>query len=194
MPAWVETWSGRMVDLMDPQPETICIDDIAHALARLARFNGHTRTAGIYSVADHCLWCSGVALDRWPDAPGVALQALLHDAHEAYTGDIVAPLKFIPQVADVLRPIEESLQAAIHTALGVRPPTMTEATAVRHIDAWALHAEAVSMMATSGRDWGLTCHCPEEYLGYLQPSPATADGIARQFLEGYHQLKEKCHE
>lgn len=190
----VETASGRFVELLDPRPETIVIEDIAHALARLARYNGHTLTQGIYSVAEHCRWCSAIAAERLPDLPEVALQALLHDAHEAYTGDIVAPLKRIPELAAILGPIEDGLQAAIHEALGVPPPTATEVAYVQHIDAWALDAEASALMATRGRDWHLPTPCPTQYLGRIQPPTSSAEWEASCFLSRYHTLKEMTHE
>lgn len=94
---WIQTYTGRAFDLLDPQPEHIDVLDIAHALSQLCRFTGHTRA--FYSVAQHsCLvaeiardLCEGMIGAVCPDA--VALAALLHDAPEAYIGDVSSPLK-----------------------------------------------------------------------------------------------------
>ena len=83
--AWVQTYSGIRFNLFNPSLDDIRIEDIAHSLSNLARFNGHT--AKFYSVAQHSVYCALKAPER------LALAALLHDATEAYLGDIVSPLK-----------------------------------------------------------------------------------------------------
>jgi hypothetical protein len=91
---WVCTNSGRDFYLLDPQPEDIVIEDIAHSLAHQCRYNGHTDS--FYSVAQHCVLLSQVVY------PSEALLALMHDATEAYVGDVVAPLKgLIPNFKDI---------------------------------------------------------------------------------------------
>lgn len=85
---WIQTHKGIHFDLADPQPEMIDIEDIAYALARIIRFNGH---GALYSVAQH----SVVVSFRVPF--DLAFEGLMHDAHEAYMGDVSAPLKrFLP--------------------------------------------------------------------------------------------------
>lgn len=81
------TFSGRSVSLYDPTPEMICIEDIAHALSHVCRFGGHTRE--FYSVAQHSCLVSYLAPAEW------RLAALMHDATEAYLGDVIRPLKNI---------------------------------------------------------------------------------------------------
>lgn len=94
--------SGVRFNLADPDPDLINIEDIAHALAYIPRFNGQTRVP--YSVASHSLYCSHVVSDRH------ALQALMHDAAEAYVGDMTSPLKrLLPE----FKKIEDRIQAAI---------------------------------------------------------------------------------
>jgi uncharacterized protein len=83
--AVIRTFTGKMVDLLDPKPEAIDIRDIAHALAQINRFTGHTRTP--YSVAEHCVIGSETIRGE------LALDFLLHDATEAYLGDVSGPLK-----------------------------------------------------------------------------------------------------
>jgi 5'-deoxynucleotidase YfbR-like HD superfamily hydrolase len=82
---WFTTVSGRKVSLLDPQPSTISIRDIAHSLANICRWNGHT--LWFYSVADHRVHVSKLV------EPELAMVGLLHDAAEAYLGDVVSPVK-----------------------------------------------------------------------------------------------------
>jgi 5'-deoxynucleotidase YfbR-like HD superfamily hydrolase len=83
----LQTYTGVMFDLMNPQPDKIVIDDIAHALANTCRWNGHT--SQYFSVAQHCCM-------MWDAAPTeYKLTYLLHDGEEAYWGDIISPIKSI---------------------------------------------------------------------------------------------------
>jgi 5'-deoxynucleotidase YfbR-like HD superfamily hydrolase len=84
-PYWISTFTGKQFSLINPHPDDICIEDIAHSLSLTNRFNGHTEEA--YSVAQHSLVVSLLC------PPELALEGLMHDAGEAYTGDIVRPLK-----------------------------------------------------------------------------------------------------
>lgn len=83
---WMQTYSGRKFYPLDPRPEDIDPVDIAHALSLLCRYNGHVDR--FYSVAEHCLLMSQTF-----DDPFLARWALLHDATEAYVGDMIRPLK-----------------------------------------------------------------------------------------------------
>ena len=86
----LQTISGRYVDLADMRPADVKIEDISHALSMLCRFNGHCRE--FYSVAQHSVLVSHILRDEG-HAPAVQLAGLLHDAHEAYTGDVTHPMK-----------------------------------------------------------------------------------------------------
>jgi len=81
----ITTYTGRIFDYSNPAETPVCLEDIAHALGMLCRFNGHIRR--FYSVAQHSVLVSRLV------EPGHALQALFHDAAEAYVGDMVSPLK-----------------------------------------------------------------------------------------------------
>lgn len=83
-PTHITTYTGKQFDFLNPKPEDICIEDIAHALACINRFRGHTRIP--YSVAEHCVRASYVPV-------GNPLDNLLHDAAEAYIGDVPTPQK-----------------------------------------------------------------------------------------------------
>lgn len=82
---WISTYTGRTIRPMDPSPEDICIEDIAHALSNLCRYTGHT--SGFYSVAQHSALASQIV------PPEDAKWALLHDASEAYLADVARPIK-----------------------------------------------------------------------------------------------------
>lgn len=83
--------SGLRVDLLDPDERSIDIRDISHGLSNICRFTGQTST--FYSVAEHCMHVSSIVKARTGD-PFLELGGLLHDAHEAYTGDISSPMKW----------------------------------------------------------------------------------------------------
>lgn len=106
--ATVQTSSGRYIDLLDPKPADILIEDIAHALSNIARFNGHTHQ--FYSVAQHCVLCSGINPDK------LALEKLLHDATEAYVGDMVTPIK---NLFPGYRTMEDKIAGVIAQAFGL---------------------------------------------------------------------------
>lgn len=110
---WIMTSTGRVFYPLAPRPEDIDIKDIAHALGAVNRFNGHTREP--YSVAQHSVL---VSLQFDQDDPNVALLALLHDAAEAYLGDIPRPLKRTPVFAGY-REAEHRLEAVINRVFNV---------------------------------------------------------------------------
>lgn len=110
----IETISGRPFDILDPKPEQVSLYDIAHSLAFLCRFNGHVPT--FYSVAEHCLRVAEWLEERNEPAE-VVLTGLLHDASEAYVGDMTRPLKRTEQMAAYVA-AEERVQEVISQALG----------------------------------------------------------------------------
>lgn len=109
----IVTYTGKTFDLINPSPNMICIEDIAHALANICRYTGHV--SKFYSVAQHCV------LMAESDLPGNSLVRLLHDSAEAYIGDISRPWKQNLHVADFNRPIsihESGILYNISIALG----------------------------------------------------------------------------
>src|SRR3954462_6478442 len=88
--AWQRMLSGRRLDLLDPSPLDIELEDIAHGLARVARWNGQTAGSHIFSVAQHSLLVETIAGHLEPSLPDVGrLAALLHDAPEYVIGDVI---------------------------------------------------------------------------------------------------------
>lgn len=92
--AWIMTQSGRMYHFANPDPRSIVVEDMAHALSKICRFTGHTREH--YSVAEHCIRVSWLAEQKYGKA--FAREGLLHDSYETYGSDINGPLKsLIPE-------------------------------------------------------------------------------------------------
>lgn len=111
--AWQRMLSGRRLDLLDPSPLDIEISDIAHGLARVARWNGQTRGDHAFSVAQHSLLVEALFGELQPDAPANArLAALLHDAPEYVIGDMISPFKSV--MGGSYKDCELRLQRAIH--------------------------------------------------------------------------------
>src|SRR6476620_3432515 len=110
--AWQRMLSGRRLDLLDPSPLDIEIADIAHGLARVARWNGQTEGAHIFSVAQHSLLNKTLARESASLDRNGRLAVLLHDAPEYVIGDISSPFK--AGIGDAYKVVEARLHAAIH--------------------------------------------------------------------------------
>jgi 5'-deoxynucleotidase YfbR-like HD superfamily hydrolase len=116
--AWQRMLSGRRLDLLDPSPLDVEIEDIAHGLARVARWNGQTVGPEIFSVAQHSLLVEAIADHLAPAMPpGWRLAVLLHDAPEYVIGDIISPFKAV--IGDAYKAVEARLLAAIHIRFGL---------------------------------------------------------------------------
>lgn len=144
---WINTYTGRKVYPLDLRPEDIDIRDIAHALALECRYLNHSSVH--YSVAQH-----SVLLSRWVPAE-FALDALLHDAEEAYLGDLARPLKVLPQFA-FWREAGKKAAAVIQQALGIGP----EPAEVKRLDHMMCGVEATRVMNTHP-DWTFQPSPPE---------------------------------
>ncbi len=116
--AWQRMLSGRRLDLLDPTPVDIEIEDIAHGLAFVARWNGQTRGDYAYSVAEHSLLVEEIFSHTNPGAPVKwRLAALLHDAPEYVIGDMISPVK--AAVGPGYGALDDRLAAAIHLRFGL---------------------------------------------------------------------------
>ena len=124
--AWQRMLSGRRLDLLEPSPLDIEIGDIAHGLARVARWNGQTKGAHAFSVAQHCVLVERLTADLNPRLGREGrLMALLHDAPEYVVGDLISPFK--AAIGLDYKLLELKLQAAIHLRFGlttVVPPAL----------------------------------------------------------------------
>lgn len=116
--AWQRMLSGRRLDLLDPSPLDVEIEDIAHGLARVARWNGQTKGDWAYSVAEHSVLVEDIFSRFRPDpTPAQQLAALLHDAPEYVIGDMISPVK--AAVGPGYGALDERLTAAIHIRFGL---------------------------------------------------------------------------
>jgi uncharacterized protein len=171
--AWQRMLSGRRLDLLDPSPLDVEIEDIAHGLARVARWNGQTRGVHAFSVAQHSLMVETIAGALVPDLkPAELLTALLHDGPEYVIGDIISPFK--AAVGDAYKSVEARLQSAIHLRFGL--PGSTPATLqklVKRADRMAAYHEATKL-AGFAREEALVFFGPVEPISaalerYLTP-------------------------
>lgn len=160
---WMQTYTGRQFWPLDPRPEEVHIEDIAHALANIARFGGHSKW--FYSVAQHSLQ----VMDLMP--PPWKLEGLMHDAAEAYIGDMVRPLKqWMPE----FRAIEKGIMGAIEERFSLWYPSRCREW-LRTADDTALATEAQQVMSAPPVPWGplpeplglLTAAAPVEVESYF---------------------------
>src|ERR1044072_119463 len=115
---WQRMLSGRRLNLLDPSPLDVELADIAHGLARGARWNGQTVGAHIFSVAQHSLLVEAIAGHIDPEMPRERrLAVLLHDAPEYVIGDMISPFKAV--IGDAYKTIEARLLVAIHLRFGL---------------------------------------------------------------------------
>jgi 5'-deoxynucleotidase YfbR-like HD superfamily hydrolase len=137
---YMMTISGRKFYPLAPNPDDVNIDDIAHALANVCRWGGHVKT--FYSVAQHSVF---VSMTCHPDN---ALIGLFHDAAEAYLGDIIRPIKYLPSVYEVYAPIETLVTHAIAMHLGI--PSLEKTKDVEAADQICLAEEFLSLRDPHG--------------------------------------------
>ena len=147
--AWQRMLSGRRLDLLDPAPEDVAIEDIAHGLARVARWNGQTRGAHAFSVAQHAVIVEEIAVGMAPDLPkSWRLAALLHDAPEYVIGDLISPFK--AAIGLDYKSFELRLLAAIHARFGLAWPLPDEITKlIKDADRVAAYFEATQLAGFS---------------------------------------------
>ncbi|MFN9847504.1 MAG: YfbR-like 5'-deoxynucleotidase [Alphaproteobacteria bacterium] len=127
--AWQRMLSGRRLDLLDPSPMDVEIEDIAHGLARVARWNGQTIGEHAFSVAQHSVVVEEIVAHLQPDiAPRWRLAALLHDASEYVIGDMISPFK--AALGYDYKLFEERLEHVIHTRFGLPAKTPAEIKAL----------------------------------------------------------------
>lgn len=140
--SWFTTASGRRFFVIDPDRESIVIDDIAHALAHVCRYGGHCRQ--FYSVAQHSVHVSKLVPRH------LALHGLMHDASEAYLGDVVRPLK--AQLPEYKR-IEHQLEQLISERFGIRPLGADEVKILKAADLVALQTERRDLLPPTPHEW-----------------------------------------
>ena len=194
--AWQRMLSGRRLDLLDPSPLDVEIADIAHGLARVARWNGQTTGAHIFSVAQHTLLVETVMRHEMPRVDErMRLAALLHDAPEYVVGDLISPFK--TAIGLDYKAFELRLLAAIHSRFGI-PPELPSGvqTEIKAADRIAAYFEATRLAGFGeeeatiyfGRPKGLAAGTGEA-LAALKAWPADDAQVA--FLGRFRDLIER---
>jgi len=183
--------SGRRLDLLDPSPLDIEIEDIAHGLARVARWNGQTRGQHIFSVAQHCLLVEALARIRTPRLDrSRRLALLLHDAPEYVIGDMISPFKVV--IGADYKAIERRLLAAIHRRFGVPAQSAPEPDPLlKSADRGAAYLEATRLAGFEaaearrffGRPPAISASMERDY---LRPWPA--ETAQARYLERFGKL------
>ena len=182
--------SGRRLDLLDPSPLDIEIEDIAHGLARVARWNGQTIGEHAFSVAQHSLVVEELCRRLSPGiGPKECLMALLHDGPEYVIGDMISPFK--AALGDGYRVFEDRLERAIHIRFGLRPVTPKALHKLikqaDHISAWHEAVQLAGFSAVQADQlFGAT---PASFPVHL--SPMTAPVAQASFLLRFNTLQKQ---
>ncbi|HEV7385936.1 MAG TPA: HD family hydrolase [Phenylobacterium sp.] len=181
--------SGRRLDLLDPSPMDIEIEDIAHGLARVARWNGQTVGEHAFSVAQHSVVVEEIVAHIRPDVePRWRLAALLHDASEYVIGDMISPFKAALGVS--YKDFEERLENAIHVRFGL--PAKTPApikTLIKQADRACAFFEATQLAGfTHEESLAFFDVPPRGYSLKIDPQPPAA--AQARYLERFHLLSE----
>jgi 5'-deoxynucleotidase YfbR-like HD superfamily hydrolase len=181
--------SGRRLDLLDPSPLDIEIEDIAHGLARVARWNGQTTGEHAFSVAQHSVLVEEIVAHLQPQIePRWRLAALLHDASEYVIGDMISPFKAALGVD--YKAFEARLEGAIHIRFGLPAVTPGEIKAlIKEADRASAYFEATGLAGfTQAEARELFGDPPAGYHSPVDPwSPSFAQG---RYVERFHVLSE----
>jgi 5'-deoxynucleotidase YfbR-like HD superfamily hydrolase len=184
--AWQRMLSGRRLDLLDPSPLDVEVEDIAHGLARLARWNGQTSGDFPFSVAQHSLLVEDLLVALYPQAPRTwRLVALLHDSPEYVVGDLISPLK--AAIGFDYKTVEKRLLEVVHIRFGLPPaPPATVVNLVKQADRIAAYYEA-TVLAGFAKDEA------KELFGDPAPLHASFDARFRELrpmaaLEAQHRF------
>ncbi len=188
--AWQRMLSGRRLDLIDPSPLDVEIGDIAHGLARVARWNGQTKGPEIFSVAQHSLLVEALFASGSPPQPSEArLAALLHDAPEYVIGDMISPFK--AAVGGDYKRVEARLHRAIHIRFGL-PAELTAQLAkrIKAVDRASAYLEATALagfsIAEARKLFGEPEFAPCDFAAYLEPLRPSE--VENRFLSRFAEL------
>lgn len=187
--AWQRMLSGRRLDLLDPSPLDVEIADIAHGLARVARWNGQTKGDHAFSVAQHCLVVEEIFRHQFGSLAEELLMTLLHDAPEYVIGDMISPFKAV--VGGGYKTVEARLEAAIHLRFSLPAHATTDLKKrIKKADTIAAWFEATELagfsMEEANRFFGNPRGITREMLT-LAPLPAIE--AQRRFLERFAAIE-----
>ncbi|WP_407048174.1 YfbR-like 5'-deoxynucleotidase [Methyloraptor flagellatus] len=186
--AWQRMLSGRRLDLLDPSPLDVEIEDIAHGLARVARWNGQTRGPYPFSVAQHSLVVEEIAL-RWEPtlSPADRLAVLLHDAAEYVIGDMISPFKAV--IGPTYKDVEKRLAAAVHLRFGL-PPAMRDdlARLAKRADLVSAYFEAIELAGFTVAEATKIFGRPKGFGPAYGLDPWPTELVQERFIERFRTL------
>jgi 5'-deoxynucleotidase YfbR-like HD superfamily hydrolase len=170
--AWIDTYTGLRFYFLKPTLKSICIEDIAHSLSLICRFGGHVNR--FYSVAQHSVFVSEICPEE------IAFECLMHDATEAYYGDMVSPLK-------ALMPEYQKLEDKLHGIINKKFKL--------HLDevTWPYVKKCdIIALLTEKRDLKSKCKWKKKYSESPHSrkiNPVSAEEAEQMFLKRFHELK-----
>ena len=187
--AWQRMLSGRRLNLIEPSPFDIEIEDIAHGLARVARWNGQTIGEHAFSVAQHSIVVEDAAAHLAPGlSPKWRLAALLHDASEYVIGDMISPFK--AALGLNYKAFEARLETAVHLSFGLPPTLPVEIKAlIKRADRISAYYEAVKLAGFSVPEALELFGAPPEGL-IVEVTPQIASVAQARYLERFQLLTD----
>lgn len=193
--AWQRMLSGRRLDLLNPKSTDIEIEDIAHGLARVARWNGQTSGPHAFSVAEHSLFVTDILLKLKPDAPASwQMGALLHDAPEYVIGDLISPFK--AAIGADYKVFELKILDAIHQRFGIASDLTDEVQRfIKRADEISAFYEAIYLAGFSLDEATVYFSAPESIDGDFNNWITSLEALSvrdaqAKFLERFYQLNE----
>jgi uncharacterized protein len=191
--AWQRMLSGRRLDLLDPSPLDVEIEDIAHGLARVARWNGQTGGPHIFSVAQHSILVEAIASELDPKlTPRARLFVLLHDAPEYVIGDIISPFKAV--IGTTYKAVEERILSAVLLRFSLETMNTQVLTRLsKRADRAAAFFEATRLAgfgeAEAEEFFGRPRVLPKQLEAML--APASSEDVEERFLARFRALAEE---
>jgi uncharacterized protein len=191
--AWQRMLSGRRLDLLNPSPLDIEIEDIAHGLARVARWNGQTKGEHAFSVAQHCVLVEELAEHLAPElSRAERLTVLLHDAPEYVVGDMISPFK--AALGLDYKTFEKRLLAAIHIRFGLPPETPAKLEVfIKSCDRMAAYLEATQFAGFTTAEAGKIFGEPKSLKGekasrFFRLKPLATNDASGHYLGLFRRL------
>ncbi|MEM7215864.1 MAG: HD family hydrolase [Pseudomonadota bacterium] len=190
--AWQRMLSGRRLDLLEPSPLDVEIEDIAHGLARVARWNGQTRGGNAFSVAQHSTNVWQVFCKLTPKAsPHDELAALLHDAPEYVIGDMISPFKAV--LGGEYKNVEARLQEAIHLRYSLpRQISGSVKASIKKADSISAYFEATELAGFEKEEARSFFGTPRGFTKeQFDLRPKTSGQAQKTFLENFHRIERR---
>lgn len=176
---WLQTFTGKKFDFLNTHESMVDLTDIAHALSTQCRFGGHSKK--FYSIAEHSVLVS----ELLPESLKVA--GLMHDAAEAYVGDLVRPLKYLPEIKPVFKKIENNIQRVIHRKFNIIVNPADEKL-IKEADNMVLRIESEKILnGTLIDNWNENFPRSEAYIDVQGLKPTKARELFLEYFTHYHR-------